>query len=89
MHTGIGRTGHDNWEVENLSNGSMSYDLISVECWVEVPSDLVKANLQVNDQKKLSTSILSTYPNLLDLESPTASSLSNLSKAYSDDIGSQ
>jgi len=49
----LGRSGHDNREIEDLAELGMSHHVVAIEGWVPVASNLVQANLQIKDEKHL------------------------------------
>lgn len=54
MRTLIGRGGHDNGEVEDLSESGVGQSLVAVQSRVEVSGDLVETLLDINNEEKLS-----------------------------------
>lgn len=50
--TSLGGGGHHHGEVEKLSELGMSEDVLTVESGIPVTSNLVKANLEIEDQEK-------------------------------------
>lgn len=49
----IGRSGHDNGEIEDLAQFGMSHDIRGVQSWVPVTSGLEKADLEIEDEEQL------------------------------------
>lgn len=47
----VGGRAQDDWDVEDLANLRVGHDVLLVEGWVPVSSELEKADLQVENQE--------------------------------------
>jgi hypothetical protein len=50
LRTILGRGTQYDWQIKELSDGSMSNDIVPVESWVKVAGQVIQTNLQVKNK---------------------------------------
>lgn len=50
----LSRSGHDDWDIKELSQRRMGDHVVMIQRWIEVASELVETDLEIEDQKHLS-----------------------------------